>query len=145
MWFALCFKTRMLLTQKWAVNAFSHWLGESQRGRLFNRRCPLTLQMRFWVLRPHGTIQWDKQMDGDQNEWEERRLHDQWKRWTFFGGEVLSPRQHKSSDWCVAASGEGESPTALFKLGVSKLANSCTHLNNWMVTDAGGIPGTLTD
>lgn len=29
--------------------------------------------------------------------------------------------------------------------GVSKLANSCTHLNNWMVTDAGGIPGTLTD
>lgn len=63
----------------------------------------------------------------------------------FFLGGALSPRQHKCSDWRVAASGGGESPAALFKLGVSKLANSCTHLNNSMVTDAGGIPGTLTD
>lgn len=59
---------------------------------------------------------------------------------------LISPRgQQKCSDRGGAASAGGESPAALFKLGVSKLAHSWAHLNNSVVTDAGGIPGTRTD
>lgn len=74
-----------------------------------------------------------------------------WTRLVFLGGggffwEVLSLFGSTSvQPGVAAASGGGESPAALFKLGVSKLAHSCAHLNNWTVTDAGGIPGTLTD
>lgn len=92
--------------------------------------------MRFWLPRPHGTIQRDEGTDSDQKEGEERRLHDQQDLLDLvvlggflWQGEVLSPRQHKRSAWCAAASGAGESPAALFKLGVSKLAHSCAHLN----------------
>lgn len=99
-------------TQKVSVNAFSRWSAQLQveTSRTGGWLCSCSCAVSLWIPEPRCTVHRYRHMYGNQDEWEESRLHDQWGCRALFNltAQKLRPV-------CGAATGGGESPTGLFK------------------------------
>lgn len=121
------------LTQKVSVNDSAHWSTRLHVETSRTSRCIpmcscvgaalLRLYKVLWVPEPRWTIHRYRHMYGNQDEWEESRVHDQWGYRALF---TLNSTNVQVGVW--AATGGGESPTGLFKQRVDELANSFTKM-----------------
>lgn len=121
------------LTKRVSVKAFSRWstglpverTGTSRRiGVCARLEAPrLMSHQARWPPEPRCTIHRQRRVYGNQDEWEESRLHGRWR-----GRALFAPNSTNVQVGVWAATEGGESPTGLFRQRVNELVDSFTKM-----------------